>query len=253
MGQSCAVEHIITLSGDTLVLPWNTQQMTDEDVVELIRSINNRKIKLMLELRDENNNLIGFKRIKSLEEIECLNYKKCEYFENLNVDNDTLQLPFNAKMIEYKDGEFLDVVIDDGTLKAPFNAKQMTESQMMSFIKKINNGKIRLALEVRNNKGELVGFQSMLSVDELDNLIEECSNYSRYLLCKVKKASIFSKKRAREEFEEFKKAYHTINSIKTYMIDNPIELEYEFKLIKPYPAEDIQLSNDFKEIQFSRR
>lgn len=247
-----AIDYIVQLSGDTLILPWNAEQMTDEEVVELIRDINNGKIKLMLEVRDENNNLIGFKRIKSIDEIESLNYKTCKYYEEIEQSN-TLQLPFNAKMVKYRDGEFCDVVIDDGLLKAPFNAKQMTERQMMSFIKKINNGKIKLALEVRNNRGELVGFQSMLSVDKLDELIEECSKYSKYLLHKVKKATVFGKKSAREELEEFRKAYHTINSIRTYMIDIPLELEYEFKALEPYRAEDIQLSLDFKEIHFSRK
>lgn len=251
-----AIEYTIQYSGETLTLPWNVERMTDEDVVQLIRDINNGKIKLMLEIRDENNNLIGFKRIGSLDEIEQLNYKKCEYFENLDVDYNSIQLPCNAKMIEYRDGEFSDVVEQDGKLKQPFNTKKMTERQMMSFIKKINNGKIELELEVRGYRNQLMGFQTIMPVDKLDELRDDCLLYSKYLLSKLKKASIFGKKNARAEWVKYRALLERLNKIKNYWIDTPLDLEYELKLLESYRPEDIQIDKDcneiYKEIHFRR-
>lgn len=132
-------------------------------------------------------------------------------------------------------------------LELPFNVIEMTEENKKDFVDKINDGDIEFMLEVKDNKGELLGFQPMLSLYFRDKLVKDKLCYLAYLNDKLHCSKFSKRKRILEEIKKCIKSIEYFYKYKCYFITDIDDIDDELRRLNSYTKEEMLLSFESKD------
>lgn len=110
-------------------------------------------------------------------------------------------------------------------LQLPFNVKMMDEKESSEFIDKVNNGDLELLIEVRDEKNNLKGFSTALSVNKKYELLKRKLNTLEYISKKVSNRHFYGKKDIKYDLEILLKSMRRILDVKDFVIEDNKDIQ----------------------------
>lgn len=134
-----------------------------------------------------------------------------------------------------------------GKLEMPFNAIEMAEEDKINLVNRLNHGDINVSLEMRDSKGELIGFQPIISLDNRYRKIKRMLIYFEYLNNKLSNCKHSKRKEILKDINELKRKLDTIYSHKCYFIADSDDIEDAIEYLGSYKKEEMLLSYQSKD------
>ncbi len=110
-------------------------------------------------------------------------------------------------------------------LQLPFNVKMMDEKESSEFIDKVNNGDLELLIEVRDEKNNLKGFSTALSVNKKYELLKRKLNTLEYISREVSNRHFYRKKAIKYDLEILLKSMRRLLDIKDFVIEDDKDIQ----------------------------
>lgn len=130
-------------------------------------------------------------------------------------------------------------------LELPFNAVEMSEDEKIDLVYRLNHGDIDLLLEMRDNKGELIGFQPIISLDYIRRMLL----YYEYLNEKLSNCICFRRKEILKDINELRKKLDCIYKHKCYFIADPDDIGDAIEYLGSYKKDEMLLSFEPKDLR----
>lgn len=127
-------------------------------------------------------------------------------------------------------------------LELPFNVIQMKKKDKKRLSKKLSHGDLNLLLEVRDEKGILIGFQPVLSLERRYSILKEFLKHFEHLNNKLHDSSSSEKKKILKDIKQLAKKIEYIYKYKIYFIAGKDDIGEEIERLGSYKKEEMLLS-----------
>lgn len=134
-------------------------------------------------------------------------------------------------------------------LEMPFNTTEMAVEDKINLVNRLNHGDIDILLEMRDNKGELIGFQPVISLDNRYRKIKRMLLYYEYLNEKLSNCKRSRRKEILKDINELRKKLDCIYKHKCYFIADPDDIGDVIEYLESYKKDEMLLSFEPKDLR----
>lgn len=125
------------------------------------------------------------------------------------------------------------------TIKPPINSKRMSTKDRIKLTNNINNGILKLFLEVKNEKDNLLGFQEIMTIDDYYEQSKELLNEITFLNDQLQFAECSERRIMFKKIKKLNSLLNELEKIKIFMLKDEFSYTEELEKLGSYKEEEI--------------
>ena len=130
------------------------------------------------------------------------------------------------------------------TIKPPINSKRMSTKDRIKLTNNINNGNLKLFLEVKDEKGNLLGFQEIMTIDNYCNESRRLLDEIALLNDQIQFAECSEKRVMFKKIKKLSSILNELEKIKMFMLKDEFSFTDELEKLGSYKEEEITALDD---------